>query len=185
MRAGQFDFDAGRVRRVRAVKGRATANVELHLVYNATPALLAEFERIDEGALARAAVETFRADSERASSEGARVAGLQLDIDVPTRLLARYGRVLKTARASLPANTRLSITGLPTWMNADASLRETLESVDFWVPQLYGAEIPATAERLVPIASRVGARTRARQAFLRGAPGVRLRARLRRQGEAH
>ena len=153
MRAGQLDFDAGRVRRVRAVKGRAPSGVELHLVYNATPALLAEFERVDEGALARAAVETFRADSERMTVEGARVAGLQLDIDVPTRLLARYGRVLKTARASLPANTRLSVTGLPTWMNASASLRETLGAVDFWIPQLYGAEIPATAERLVPIAS--------------------------------
>lgn len=153
MRAGQLDFDAGRVRRVRAVKGRAPSNVELHLVYNATPALLAEFERVDEAALARAAVETFRVDSERASKEGARVAGLQLDIDVPTRLLARYGRVLKTARASLPANTRLSVTGLPTWMNARASLGEALEAVDFWIPQLYGGEIPATAERLVPIAS--------------------------------
>lgn len=153
MRAGQLDSDAGRVTRVRAVKGRAPANVELHLVYNATPALLAEFEKIDEGVLARAAVETFRADSERMTGEGARVAGLQLDIDVPTRLLARYGRVLKTARASLPANTRLSVTGLPTWMNAPASLRETLEAVDFWVPQLYGAEIPETAQRLMPIAS--------------------------------
>lgn len=166
MRAGQFDFGAGRVTRIRAVNGRAPSNVELHLVYNATPALLSEFERIDEDALARAAVETFFADSERASKDGARVAGLQLDFDVPTRLLARYGRVLKTARASLPANTRLSITGLPTWMSADASLRATLESVDFWIPQLYGAEIPATAERLVPIASpedvrRASARARA------------------------
>lgn len=153
MRAGQFDFGSGRVARIRAVKGRAPSNVELHLVYNATPALLSEFERIDEAALARAAVETFLADSERASKDGARVEGLQLDFDVPTRLLARYGRVLKTARASLPANTRLSITGLPTWMSADAALRATLEPVDFWIPQLYGAEIPATAERLVPIAS--------------------------------
>jgi Protein of unknown function (DUF3142) len=153
MRAGQFDFDAGRVTRVRAVKGRAPTNIELHLVYNATPALLDAFERVDEGALASAAVETFHADSERMTKEGARVVGLQLDLDVPTRLLSRYGRVLQTARASLPANTRLSITGLPTWMNASATLRETLRAVDFWVPQLYGAEIPATPERLVPIAS--------------------------------
>ncbi|HVF43898.1 MAG TPA: hypothetical protein VM936_12835, partial [Pyrinomonadaceae bacterium] len=34
-----------------------------------------------------------------------------------------------------------------------ASLRGALEAVDFWVPQFSGAEIPATAERLVPIAS--------------------------------
>jgi len=128
MRAGQFDFGAGHVTRVRAVKGRVPSNVELHLVYNATPALLSEFERVDEAALARAAVETFLADSERASKDGARVAGLQLDFDVPTRLLARYGRVLKTARASLPANTRLSVTGLPTWMSADATLRAMLDA---------------------------------------------------------
>ena len=170
MRAGQLDSDAGRVTRVRAVKGRAPANVELHLVYNATPALLAEFERVDEGVLARAAVETFRADSERMTAEGARVAGLQLDIDVPTRLLARYGRVLKTARASLPANTRLSVTGLPTWMNASASLREALEAVDFWIPQLYGAEIPATAERLVPIASPEDVRRASARARSLGKP---------------
>jgi hypothetical protein len=153
MRAGQLDFAAGRVARVRAFKGSAPANVELHLVYNATPALLAEFERIDEGALAHAAVETFRADSERASKEGASVAGLQLDIDVPTRLLARYGRVLHAVRDSLPAGARLSVTGLPTWMNAGESLREMLGAVDFWVPQFYGAEVPATPERLAPIAS--------------------------------
>jgi hypothetical protein len=140
--------------------GRALGRARPALFYNATPALLAEFERVDEGALARAAVETFLADSGRMAGEGARVAGLQLDVaglqldmDVPTRLLARYGRVLKMARASLPANTRLSVTGLPTWMNAHAPPRETLEAVDFWVPHLYGAEIPSTAERLVPIAS--------------------------------
>lgn len=170
MRAGQFDFSSGRVTRVRAVKGHAPKDVELHLVYNATPALLSEFEKVDEAALARAAVETFREDSERASKDGARVAGLQLDVDVPTRLLARYGRVLKTARASLPANTRLSITGLPTWMNAPASLREALEPVDFWIPQLYGAEIPATAERLVPIASPAEVRRASERARTLGKP---------------
>lgn len=170
MRAGQLDFDAGRVVRVRAVKGRAPENVELHLVYNATHALLDAFERVDEGALASAAVETFRADSERATAEGARVAGLQLDIDVPTRLLARYGRVLRLARASLPANTRLSITGLPTWMNAAASLREALDSVDFWVPQLYGAEIPATTDRVVPIASHEDVRRETARARSLGKP---------------
>ena len=170
MRAGQLDFTSGRVVRVRPVTGRAPANVELHLVYNATHALLSEFERVDEGALARAAVETFRADAERMSKDGARVAGLQLDIDVPTRLLARYGRVLKMARASLPANTRLSITGLPTWMNADASLREALDAVDFWIPQLYGAEIPATEDRVIPIASPEDVRRETARARSLGKP---------------
>jgi Protein of unknown function (DUF3142) len=206
LRAGQLDFAAGRVSRVREVRGRMPRGVELHLVYNATPALLAEFERVDERELAAVAAETFRRDCERAASEGdggreeddgervgleraghkdegdahedegiahedegdahegvgvghdeesrgvARVVGLQLDLDVPTRLLARYARVLRETRALLPTGARLSVTGLQTWMGA-GDLRGVLEAVDFWSPQLYGAEIPATAERAVPISS--------------------------------
>ncbi|MBC7932745.1 MAG: DUF3142 domain-containing protein [Rubrivivax sp.] len=158
VRAGQFDFASGRVARIRAAQGEMPRGVELHLVYNATPALLAEFERIDEKTLAEAFVETFRADAGRAASEGAdgsvgaKVSGLQLDLDVPTRLLARYGRVLAATRAMLPEGARLSVTGLETWMEA-GNLRAVLESVDFWLPQFYGAEIPATADKLIPISS--------------------------------
>src|SRR5205085_7618064 len=83
---------------------------------------------------------------------GARVIGLQLDLDVPTRLLERYGRVLRETRALLPEGTLLSVTGLQTWMGA-GELRGVLDAVDFWAPQFYGAEIPATVERVVPIAS--------------------------------
>jgi hypothetical protein len=155
LRAGQFDLSGGRVGRVRAVEGRMPRGVELHLVYNATPALLAEFEKVDEKVLAACVVETFKADAARAGRDGARVVGLQLDVDVPTRLLSRYGRMLRAARASLPEGAQLSVTGLPTWMSAPA-LREVLDAVDFWVPQFYGAEIPATAESVVPVASPRG-----------------------------
>lgn len=158
VRAGQFDLASGRVARIRAVEGEMPRGVELHLVYNATPALLAEFERVDEKVLAGAFAETFRADAERASREGAdasvgvEVSGLQLDLDVPTRLLARYGRVLRETRVLLPEGARLSVTGLETWMGA-GELRTALEAVDFWLPQFYGAEIPATADKLIPISS--------------------------------
>lgn len=158
VRAGQFDIAQGRVARIRAAQGEMPRGVELHLVYNATPALLAEFERVDESVLAAAFAETFRADAEGASREGAdgsagaQVSGLQLDLDVPTRLLARYGRVLRETRALLPQGARLSVTGLETWMGA-SDLRAALEAVDFWLPQFYGAEVPATADKLVPVSS--------------------------------
>lgn len=152
LRAGQMDADAGRVTRVRAVSGRMPGGVGLHLVYNATPRLLAEFGRVEESALADAFAETFRADSERAARDGATVAGLQLDVDVPTRLLSRYARVLSAVRASLRADVKLSVTGLPTWVGS-RDLGGVLDAVDFWTPQFYGAEIPATADRVVPIAS--------------------------------
>ncbi len=152
LRAGQMDADGARVTRVRAVSGRMPSGIELHLVYNATPRLLAEFGRVEESALADAFAETFRADSERAARDGVRVAGLQLDVDVPTRLLPRYARVLRAVRASIRGDVKLSVTGLPTWVGS-RDLGCVLDAVDFWTPQFYGAEIPATADRVVPIAS--------------------------------
>ncbi|MDT5268066.1 MAG: hypothetical protein QOH49_252 [Acidobacteriota bacterium] len=152
LRAGQFELKSERVERVRAVAGAMPHGVELHLVYNATPQLLSEFEHIDEKALAAAFTETFRVDSARAGRDGAAVAGLQLDLDVPTRLLTRYRSVLRETRFALPAGVKLSVTGLPTWMESN-ELPGVLAEVDFWAPQFYGAEIPATADRSIPIAS--------------------------------
>ena len=152
LRAGQFDLRAWRVERVRAVEGRMPRGVELHLVYNATPRLLDEFGRVDEKELSAAFAETFRADSARAERDGAKVAGLQIDFDVPTRLLPRYARVLRATRFALPAGSKLSVTGLPTWMGS-GELKAVLAEVDFWAPQFYGAEVPATADRIIPISS--------------------------------
>lgn len=152
LRAGQLELKSGRVGRVRAVAGAMPRGVELHLVYNATPQLLEEFERVDERALAAAVVETFRVDTARAARDGARVEGLQLDLDVPTRLLTRYARVLRETRFALPAGVKLSVTGLPTWMGSK-ELAGVLAEADFWAPQFYGAEIPATVQRVIPISS--------------------------------
>lgn len=154
LRAGQFDLKAWRVERVRAVEGAMPRGVELHLVYNATPRLLAEFGRIAEKELSAAFVETLGADTARAERDGARVAGLQIDLDVPTRLLTRYARVLRETRFALPAGVKLSVTGLPTWMESK-ELARVLGEVDFWAPQFYGAEIPATADRSIPISSPI------------------------------
>lgn len=152
MRAGQIDYEATRVRRIRAASGSFPNDIEIHLVYNATRSLLAEFETVDPFTLAVIIVQASAEDSLRATGDGARVAGVQLDIDVPTRLLPHYTKVLKATRERLPSDLRLSITGLPTWMSS-SDLRETLAVVDFWVPQCYGATIPETLDRHQPISS--------------------------------
>ncbi|MGH9942634.1 MAG: DUF3142 domain-containing protein, partial [Pyrinomonadaceae bacterium] len=116
LRAGQFDDEGGgNLRRIRPAVGRVPDALPLHLTYNATRTLLASFERIEETELASLFAETYRTDAARAASDGARVVGAQLDLDVPTRLLPRYTRVLRHARKQLPPDTQLSITGLPTW----------------------------------------------------------------------
>jgi hypothetical protein len=151
-RAGQFDREGGKLPRIRAAKGKWPSGVALHLAYNATPALLRNFEKTDADALAQAVAETFRQDAERARADGANVAGLQLDIDAPTRLLPHYADILRRVRAALPPDAQLSVTGLPTWMES-ASLRQALEAVDFWTPQCYGAQIPQRLDDARPIAS--------------------------------
>jgi uncharacterized protein DUF3142 len=152
LRAGQIDFRDGQLSRIRSVNGPLPKETELHLVYNATGSLLAQLEAVDERSLANTIADSFEEDSTRATAENARVAGLQIDIDVPTRLLRRYERILKTLRFRLKPGVQLSITGLPTWMQS-SELRSTLTAVDFWIPQLYGAEIPRRADQSLPISS--------------------------------
>lgn len=152
LRAGQIDFHDGKLSRIRSVSGPLPKETELHLVYNATRTLLAQLEVVDERALADTIAESFHEDSTRAAAENARVAGLQVDIDVPTRLLGRYQRMLKALRNRLEPGRQLSITGLPTWMQS-RELTATLAQVDFWIPQFYGAEIPLSANQSIPISS--------------------------------
>jgi hypothetical protein len=153
LRAGQIHYEKRTLKRVRAVAGSLPTSLELQLVYNGTPALLAEFERLDASSLATVIAETYTQDLARAARDNARVRGLQLDIDAPTRLLKHYARILRETRARLPAGTLLSVTGLPTWMQSPAALNELLAAVDFWIPQLYGATIPQRLEEIVAISS--------------------------------
>lgn len=152
LRAGQIDWQAGEIHRIRPVTGVLPQDVDLHLVYNATRGLLAQLERVDESGLAAAISAAYATDTERAAREHARVVGLQIDIDMPTRLLGRYEKTLRVLRAQLKPGTQLSITGLPTWMQS-TELRKTLALVDFWIPQLYGAEIPERSDQSIPISS--------------------------------
>jgi hypothetical protein len=152
LRAGQIDLQDGSLRRIRPTSGPFPQEVDLHLVYNATRTLLARLEQVDESALADAISAAYHADVERAQHEHARVLGVQIDIDFPTSLLRRYEKTLSLLRTRLEPGAQISITGLPTWMQS-SDLRGTLSQVDFWIPQLYGAEVPQRFDQTIPISS--------------------------------
>jgi len=143
LRAGQIDLDGGKLKRIRAVNGQFPDNIDIHLVYNATRSCLAEFEKSNAADLAAVISKAYAEDISRADRDHARVVGLQLDFDVPTRLLPSYTKLLKQTRLLLPSTSKLSITGLTTWMESP-SLRGTLDTVDFWIPQCYGDRVPET-----------------------------------------
>lgn len=152
IRAGQIGYEGGELQRIRAVSGSFPKEIDVHLVYNATRSCLADFEKIDPSTLADVVAKAYAEDSRRAPGDNAHVAGVQLDFDVPTRLLSRYTRVLRALRALLPSDLKLSITGLPAWMDS-SDLNETLDAADFWIPQFYGARIPERLDRAQPISS--------------------------------
>lgn len=152
LRAGQIDYQDGKLRRIRPLAGSPPKGIKLHLVYNTTRAVLEQLESIDSSALATEIARAYREDSERARRDGADVRGLQLDIDFPTRLLPRYELTLSAIRPLLQSGVELSITGLPTWMDSPA-LNGVLKNCDFWVPQFYGGEIPTRSEQKLPTSS--------------------------------
>jgi hypothetical protein len=152
LRAGQIDFQDGTLLRIREAGGPLPRGIKVHLVYNATRALLTQLDHVAENSLASSLAETFTKDLERSREDHTTVTGLQVDIDVPTRLLPRYATTLHALRARLPQETQLSITGLPTWMESP-SLSSVLDEVDFWIPQCYGSEIPERLDQLIPISS--------------------------------
>ena len=152
LRAGQFDLASGALQRIRPVSGQLPASVEVHLVYNGTRLFLRAWEQLEPSAIAASVADTFRADLVRANNDHARVIGLQLDFDAPTRLLPQYARTLQRLRELLPPNTKLSITGLPTWAYSH-DLKAVLAVVDFWIPQCYGTNIPTHLSQRIPISS--------------------------------
>jgi hypothetical protein len=152
LRAGQFDVFSGSVERIRPVSGVLPSAVELHLVYNSTRRFLHKFEELTPGTLAKMIADTYQSDFSRAQNNNADVHGIQLDFDVPGRLLPRYGEILQQLRKLLPPDTKLSITGLPTWLSTN-DVNAVLANVDFWVPQCYGASIPTRITERIPISS--------------------------------
>ena len=152
LRAGQIDYQDGKLRRIRPLTGLFPKGIKLHLVYNTTRAVLEQLGSIDPGTMANAIGAAFGEDLRRARNDGADVRGLQLDIDFPTSLLPRYEQTLIAIRPEIHPGTELSITGLPTWLDSP-SLNSVLQNVDFWVPQFYGGEIPTRSSQEIPISS--------------------------------
>ncbi|MFT3742810.1 MAG: DUF3142 domain-containing protein [Pyrinomonadaceae bacterium] len=150
IQAGQIDYKGDGLTMIRPTKGDFPTQLEVHLVYNATPSFLNKLEDVEPEVFGQFVANAFL--SELSSKNADFISGLQLDLDIPTRLLPRYADLLRHTRANLPTEKRLSITGLATWLSSN-DLGSVLGEVDFWAPQFYGYEIPKDPTRMLPISS--------------------------------
>jgi hypothetical protein len=65
------------------------------------------------------------------------VAGVQLDIDSPTRDLPNYASYLHDVRKALPPGLQLSLTSLLDWFHDGTAIADVIREVDEFVPQFY------------------------------------------------
>jgi hypothetical protein len=98
-----------------------------------------------------------------ARRENLPIAGIQLDIDSPTRTLSTYAGFLKQVRQGLPRGIALSITGLLDWFRDGTDVDKVIAEVDEFVPQFYDVNndrvaiaSPVNAQRWAPWFNRFG-----------------------------
>ncbi len=75
---------------------------------------------------------------------GLPLAGIQLDIDSPSRSLPEYAAFLRQVKAGLPPGTELSITALLDWFRPSTAIASVIQEVDEFVPQFYDVQDPRT-----------------------------------------
>lgn len=126
--------------------------VQVHLVYNMDAGALKHFESFETGAMAKAVLSRFETDRKRVGANTS-VQGLQVDFDVPTRLLPKYRDLLRELRKGLDPALKLSMTSLPTWFTS-GEFAKVVAEVDFYAPQFYDTEMPRRLEDATPIFDR-------------------------------
>ncbi len=152
VRAGTLSTDGERVVLSLPQRFEEGWDRSVELVINADAGVLHRFEDLSMPGLAQTIATDYRAAKAASSEKHLDVKGLQLDIDVPTRLLPKYAELLRDVRPLLPKGDQLSITSLTTWFSSEA-FADVVAATDFYAPQFYEASVPASLGDANPIAN--------------------------------
>lgn len=153
VRAGTISFDGEEFVPILRQKWRgASAPRSIHLVLNMDAGALRHLEDADLSGLAEVIADQALNSGSEAEKTGARVLGIQLDFDFPTRLLGRYAELLQMIRKRLQPTTKLSITSLPTWFGS-SDFSDVVHQTDFYVPQFYDGTVAKSVDESSAIAN--------------------------------
>ncbi len=115
---------------------------DVTLVFHIDSTLVRQFEKVPTRDLADSMRLPIQQEVARAARAGARVRGVQIDMDCPTRLLNRYSDLLKNLQGVSGPGGQLSATALSTWYSSK-SIGTLAAAVNFLVPQYYEAQLPS------------------------------------------
>jgi len=157
VRTATVSFDGDRYVPTLPQSFRATGRRPLHHVLNFDAGAVSHFGEVPNDRIASVVVTTYRSAAAEVRRRGGMPVGLQLDLDCPTRLLPKYGDLLKRVRQELAKSEQLSITGLTTWLTSE-KLKPALDAVDFWAPQFYEGNVPKSLEQRETVSDAKGLR---------------------------
>jgi hypothetical protein len=143
----------GEVRLIRSVKQWTVppGNLPVTLVFNFTPTMIRVYAEQNTTQLSKQLAQLIMEQLNEAQKAGLNTIGIQLDFDIPSRVLNQYRDLLQLLRQQFPRQ-QLSITALGDWQ-ARPIFQEVIRQVDFYVPQLYGLEVPRQINQLNTISS--------------------------------
>jgi len=151
VRAGTFTSDGENVVLKIPQSYKTKAKQDLHLVFNFDSGVIRHFEHYNLEKMSSQVAVRIDKQVDEAVKAGERVQGIQLDFDVPTRLLTRYGQLVHKIRSKLTASKlKFSSTGLMSWLGT-SGIRDLSAELDFIVPQAYEGETGRTIETMRPV----------------------------------
>ena len=156
VRAGTFSSDGTNIVLIFPQKYAEGSNaLPVHLVFNADAGVLRHFEDYKLSTIVPQISERIALQVRAARDHGVKVIGVQLDFDVPTRLLPRYSDLIKGIRATSSQFAKqkgfqFSMTGLMSWLGTNG-LEKISNEVDFIVPQAYEGITGKTPEEMRPV----------------------------------
>jgi hypothetical protein len=129
--------------------------LRVHLAFRFDKTAIEMFKVQDPAVLGAGLVPLIQSEIGRAKDSGIQFAGVQLDLDCPTRLLPRYAELVRNLRKGLKSPIVISATALESWY-ASRSLQPLADATDFLVPQCYEAALGKGYEEFRPISSPAG-----------------------------
>ena len=165
VRSGTFSSDGHNLVLIVPQKyGDRCQEFPIHLVFNADAGVLHHFEDYDTPTIAEQIASNIESQIDIATRSKAKVVGVQLDFDIPTRLLPKYANLIQVIRKSHPRmfqdkSFSFSVTGLLSWLGTRGVVRLS-DQVDFMIPQAYEGETGAHPDLVKPIFDPADARKR-------------------------
>jgi len=158
VRAATFTTDGVHVKTMIPQTWNSNAKgMPIVLTFNFDGGLRSHFEKFSNATIVADVLPAIARIRKTARAKGIHVAGIQMDVDCPTRLLPKYARLIHSIgdglrkKGTLESKDSFSTTALQTWLNS-RHYQDLVDACDFVAPQFYEGQIGRTLDKVRPVA---------------------------------